>query len=93
MSPLFKVNIFTSTATLDFGSISANSYADLTMTLTGAIVGDDCSIGVPNGSVTTNTTFFGWVSAADTVTIRCINNDSVSSKDPASGTFKATVIR
>ena len=39
---------------------------------------------------TANLVFFGWVSAADTVSIRCLNN-SGSSTDPASGVFKVVV--
>ena len=79
-------------ATLDFGSTSAQTSADLTITVTGAAVGDVVSIGVPNGSVNANSSFSGWVSAADTVTIR-FNNYSSGAIDPASGTFKVRVIK
>lgn len=83
----------TATATLNFGSIAASSYADLTITVTGAADGDVVAIGVPNGSLINNVVFFGWVSAADTVTIRALNNDAASAADPASGTFRATVLK
>lgn len=83
--------ILVNTATLDFPSTPANGQSDLTITVTGAVAGDAVSIAVPNASATTGT-FWGWVSAADTVTIR-FHNTSGGSVDPASGTFKAVVIK
>jgi hypothetical protein len=80
------------TGSLDFGNTSAQSSADLTITVTGAAVGDSVSIGVPNGSVSANTCFSGWVSATNTVTVR-FNNYSSGAVDPSSGTFRATVIQ
>ncbi len=87
-TPITKV--LSATATLDFPSTSAQNSADLTITVTGAAVGDTVSLGVPNGSVNANTSFSGWVSATNTVTVR-FNNYSSGSVDPASGTFRATV--
>jgi len=86
-------SILSATATLDFASIAANSVGDLTITVTGAAVGDTVAIGVPNGSLVADVSFFGWVSATNTVTIRATNNSSTTARDPASGTFRATVIR
>jgi hypothetical protein len=82
--------ILTATATLDFSNVAAiGCSTDLTITVTGAASGDSVQIGVPAGSVPNGTSwFFGWVSAADTVTIRHCN---LVSGDPASGTFRATV--
>lgn len=87
------LKILSATATLDFGSIAANSFEDLTITVTGAAVGNTVSIGVPNGSLVADLSFFGWVSATNTVTIRCVNNSSTTARDPASGTFRATLIQ
>ena len=81
------------TATLDFGVITAQSYADLTITVTGAALGDSVSLGVPNGSIVAGVVFSSWVSAADTVTVRAHNYAGTSSSDIPSGTFKATVVR
>lgn len=86
-------NILSATATLNFSSVAVNSFADLTITVTGAALGDTVSVGVPNGSLLNDISFFGWVSAADTVTIRCSNVSSTTARDPASGTFRATVIK
>jgi hypothetical protein len=87
------LQVLSSTATLDFGSVAANSFVDLTVIVTGAGIGDIVSIGVPNGAMTSDISFFGWVSAANTVSIRCSNVSSTTARDPASGTFRATVTR
>lgn len=76
-------------ATLNFPSTAASSTSDLTITVTGAASGDAVSISVPNGSVLANSSYSGWVSAADTVTIRFANHQAVGALDPASGTFYA----
>lgn len=83
-------NILSNTATLDFANLAAIGCEDLTITVTGAALGDTVSIGVPNASVVANGTFTGWVSSADTITIRFC---TVVSGDPASGTFRATVTK
>jgi len=76
------------TATLDFANLAAIGCEDLTIAVTGASLGDTVALGVPNGSVVANGTFTGWVSAADTVTIRFC---TVVSGNPASGIFRADV--
>lgn len=82
----------TATATLDFASTAAQNSTDLTVTVTGAADGDAVSIGVPNGSTLTNSSYQAWVSAANTVTVR-FNNYSSGSLDPASGTFRVSVLK
>lgn len=84
--------VYTNTATLDFASIASLAVASLTITVTGAALGDDVSIGVPNGSMTAGLIFFGWVSATDTVSIQCYNS-TLGAIDPASGTYRATVTK
>lgn len=83
----------TNTATLDFASTAAGVCSDLTITVTGAADGDVVAVSPPNGSVVANGSFSGWVSAADTVTVRYCNNELVSAGDPASGTFRASVLK
>lgn len=86
-TPIKKV--LSATASLDFGNLVAIGCEDLTITVTGAALGDTVSIGVPNGSVPgTTAQFSGWVSSANTVTIRYCD---LIGGDPASGTFRATV--
>ncbi|MFT3676807.1 MAG: hypothetical protein QM781_13015 [Chitinophagaceae bacterium] len=82
----------TNTATLNFGSTAAGSSADLTITVTGAADGDAVSLAVPNAAVLSNSSYTAWVSAADTVTVR-FNNYSSGSQDPASGTFRVSIMK
>jgi hypothetical protein len=83
----------TESATLDFPSTGANTYSDLTITVTGAADGDVVSLGIPNGSMPAAAgTYTAWVSASNTVTIR-VSNSSSGALDPASGTFKVLVTK
>ena len=84
-------NILSATATLDFPSIATNDTHTLTITVTGAVAGDSVFLGVPAG-LEAGLIFCASVTAADTVTVR-MHNSSGGSIDPASGTFRATVIR
>lgn len=86
-------SILSATATLAFPSTAAGAKSDLTITVTGAVSGDCVSVGIPTGSVPANGSFFGWVSASNTVTIRYTNDDLLTAYQPASGTFKASIIR
>lgn len=78
-------------ATLNFGNTAAGAISDLTVTVTGAAVGDVVSIGAP--SIPDKGTYFGYVSATNTVTVRFANNDLTTAKDPSSGTFKVKVFK
>lgn len=77
-------------AVLDFPSTGSTAVADLTVSVTGAAVGDKVALGVPNASQTTTGSFMAWVSATNTVTIRY---SPKATEDPASGTFKVSVIK
>lgn len=83
--------IISGTDTLDF-DLTTNTSQDLTLSVPGAIVGDVVNLGAPASSVTSNTTFFAWVSANDVLTVRATRASSVP-VDPAPGLFRATVIR
>jgi len=83
----------TNTATLDFGNTAAGTVSDLTITVTGAADGDAVSVGAPNGSTVANGSFTAWVSSANTVTVRFANNSLVTAYDPASGTFRVSVVK
>jgi len=85
-------SVLSTPGTLDFPATPAQTSSDLTITVAGAAVGDTVALGAPNGSVLADSSFSAWVSAADTVTVR-FNNYSAGAQDPASGTFRATVIR
>jgi hypothetical protein len=84
-------NILSATATLDFPSIGSNDTETLTITVTGAVAGDSVFLGCPAG-LDADLVFCASVTAADTVTVR-MHNSTGSAIDPASATFRATVIR
>lgn len=83
------VRHLSATGALNF-DLTGTVCQDLTITVTGAADGDVVTIGVPNGSVTAETQFSAWVSAANTVTVRACRL-SGTARDPASGTFRADV--
>jgi len=85
--------ILKGSATLDFGSTAAGAVTDLTIPVTGAADGDVVSLSVPNTSQTATGTFSAWVSATNTVTVRYRIAALTGSEDPASGTFKVTVVK
>ena len=88
------VPVLTGSASLDFGVVNANTCADLTATVTGAADGDPVDIGVPNAlSSITGLTFRGFVSAANTVTVRACNVTGSNSSDPAAATVKISVLK
>jgi hypothetical protein len=77
---------------LDFPNTAAQSSSDLTIAVTGAAVGDPVALGIPNGSVLANSTYTAWVSSANNVRVR-FNNFSSGALNPASGTFRVSVIK
>lgn len=81
----------TGTASLNFPSIAANSSADLTITVTGAALGDKVSVGY-SALIEAGLIPWAFVSATDTVTIRMMNVTS-SPIDPSSRTFNVAIIR
>lgn len=83
------LSILSATIALDFPSMPANSVTNLTLTVTGAATNDAVHLALPFG-LTAGITAVGFVSAADTVTVRAAN-PTVNAIDPAIGTFRATV--
>jgi hypothetical protein len=79
------------TATLDFGSIAAGATATLTITVTGALVGDAVYLGPPS-TLEAGLMATAFVSASNTVTVR-LGNMTASPVDPASATWRASVLR
>lgn len=78
------------TATLDFASSGATTVSDLTKAMPGAALGMTVAVGAPHGSVTATGTYFGWVSAANVVTIRF---SPKATENPASGVFDISVFK
>lgn len=85
-------NVLEATATLDFASTATLACTDLTIALTGAVLGDVVALGIPHASVPAAGSYTAWVSAADVVTVRYCNN-SGGPLNPASGTFKVSIIK
>ncbi len=82
----------TNAAVLDFPNTIAQTSSDLTLTITGAADGDAVSLGAQAGAINPNSNFTAWVSAANTVTVR-FNNYSSGAIDPASGTFRISILK
>jgi hypothetical protein len=83
-------NGLSGSGTLDFPSTGAHSSSDLTITVTGAAVGDIVILGTPVQDI--DGTFTAFVSVANTVTVR-FNHYGSGTTNPASGTFKVYVIK
>jgi hypothetical protein len=84
-----KFEPLSASASLTFGAIGAGTSSEQTITVTGAIVGSEVVV-TPNGAPETNLAWCGYVSAANTVTIRLANCSSVPIT-PAARTWRATV--
>jgi len=80
----------TITATLNFGNTLAQTSGDLTITVTGAAVGDSVILDVPNGATVADSCYTAFVSAANTVTVR-FNNYSAGAINPAAADFTVRV--
>lgn len=83
--------IFTGSLTTDVASIAAGAIATIAITVTGAASGDPVVIGAP-AALGAGLLWSGYVSATDTVTVR-IYNSTAGAIDPASATWKASVIK
>ena len=75
-------------ATLTFASIPAQSTAELTITVTGAAVGDTCYATPPG--MQTNLVWCAYVSAADTVAVR-VGNVSAAAITPSAVNWRVDV--
>jgi hypothetical protein len=83
----------TAAASLAFGNVTSGSAEDLTITVTGAAVGDTVALGIPHASVTAGASgYYAWVSAANTVTVR-FWNASGGDKNPDTNTFVVDVYK
>lgn len=84
------LKVLTATASLNY-DLTAITLQDLTITVTGAALGDCVWLGVPDAALTTTISYTAWVSSADTVKIRA--KTAVVGENPASGTFRVAVIQ
>lgn len=82
--------VLSGSASLNFPSIATTASADLTITVTGAAVGDEVVMALP-AAPTAGIVFNAFVSAANTVTIRA-SNITGGSIDPAAATYGVIVL-
>lgn len=91
------LKMLTGTASLNYGATVAGTCDTLTVTVTGAVDGDTVALGIPTALATSSVyqAFYGWVSAADTVSVkRCnLTNATTALADPAAATVRATVLQ
>lgn len=81
--------ILSAAASLTFAAVGAAASIDQTITVPGANVGDSVSLGLP-AAPTAGLVFFGFVSAANTVTVRAANI-TAAPITAAAATYRATV--
>lgn len=85
------------TASLNFPSIATHTTAELTITVTGAAVGDTVTVtpGAPvlgSANIEAGLVWSGHVTAANTVSVRLLNG-TAAAIDPIQRTWRASVIR
>ena len=90
--------IISGTGSLDFTALAARSCEVVNITVTGAADGDVVSLGIPNAlanaeGATQHTTFTGWVSASNIVSVRRCNLTAATTVDPARATVRAQVTK
>ena len=84
-------SVLANSASLNFAEIAAAASADLTITVTGAAVGDEVAVGLP-AAPTAGIIYQAFVSAANTVTVRA-TNITASPVNPAAQTFSVAVFK
>lgn len=82
----------TASATLDFPSTSGSTTSTLTVSVTGASVGDPVDVGAGNTQLS-KSLYVAQVTATNVVTVTFVNIDPINTQDPASGTFKLKVLK
>ena len=85
-----SVETLTTTASLAFGAVAANSSTSITVAVTGASINDVVLIGAPS-AVSEGLVFFGHVVATDQVHVDAVNA-TTASKTQSTQTFRVTVI-
>ena len=89
--------VLSGTGAVDFTALAAGTCETFNVTVTGAVDGNPVALGIPAAAWATTeyATIEGFVSAADTVTVkRCnITNATTPLSNPASVTVRATVFQ
>lgn len=82
--------VLDATGTLDFPNTLPNTSSDLTITVTGAVLGDVVSLGSPIPPA--GCVYSAFVSSSNTITIRLVNTSELA-VDPANVQFKIKVLK
>lgn len=88
---LRKTTVLTASAILNFPSIAANGSTDLSITCTGAAVGDIIAVGPP-AALNSGLIVTGFVVTANTVAVR-VHNSTGGAIDLAPAIFSVAVIK
>ena len=86
-------SILTGSATLSFGTVAAGNENEQTFSVTGATPGSLVALGIPDSAETTGTVYHAWVSAADTVTVKLSNVNSIGPVTINTQIFKIAVFQ
>lgn len=85
-----KANPLIVKATLDFPSVAAQSTEDLSVTVNGAETDHHAEVAPPDAVMLAGLGYLAWVSAVNTVKVRCINV-TAGALNPASAKFTVIV--
>lgn len=88
-----QYEVITHTATIDFASIASSDYREVDVPLASVVDGDVINVATTDAIMSENVSVTAWGSGVDLITVRMRNYDMVNPYDPASATFKFTIIR
>ena len=91
-------DVITANTIIDFPSVAGGTSTDMTIAVAGVTTLDAVILGVPGpvisgGSNCDNGAFFAYIPSSDAVTIRYVNNYTITAADPSSGTFHIVVLK
>ena len=88
-------DILTATASLNFAELAPDASETLTITVTGAAVGDAVFVSCSEEGVNGDILIQCWISAADTVSVQAHNTDDAGGENInlTAATFRATVLK
>ena len=85
------VKHLSTTTSVDFDAIGANSCAIKTASFSGVAVGDSVAFGLPNDLGSLDVSWDAWVSSAGNVSIKACNASTSASSNPDSETIRISV--